>query len=246
MSLSFVFTDVISNQNRFNWHPFPTRMCLFRNHSLCVSVLLNRWQPWILVTALIIVMSPLQLRERDPCSPRCHRPKPWLYIWIDEMFVLVGGGGWEFVSAWIRGRGNTDCLRFCSCLANSRSFPHSHSSHTEQRETVAPSRRVKHDFLPFPPCSSAGWRKCISVRLTCQMEEIWMWHWRRWAASYEGPGDEAWRYGLLSGVENEVERSSRKRKAFPSGEQRHWANSILGQLCNVLVSLGLRTFQRWS
>lgn len=200
----------------------------------------------------------------NPCYRAHHRyvttPAAWagpllttlpsaqtMTVYLDRWNVCFGGGGgWEFVSAWIRGRENTDCLRFCSCLANSRSFPHSHSSHTEQRETVAPSRRVKHDFLPFPPCSSAGWRKCISVRLTCQMEEIWMWHWRRWAASYEGPGDEAWRYGLLSGVENEVERSSRKRKAFPSGEQRHWANSILGQLCNVLVSLGLRTFQRWS
>lgn len=52
--------------------------------------------------------------------------------------------------------------------------------------------------------------------------------WRRWAASYEGLEDEAWRYGLLSGVENEVERSSIKRKAFPSGVQLHSANSILG------------------
>lgn len=55
-----------------------------------------------------------------------------------------------------------------------------------------------------------------------------------------GGGDEAGRYGLLSGVENEVERSSIKSKAFPSGV--HSANSILGHLCNVLVSLGLQTF----
>lgn len=58
---------------------------------------------------------------------------------------------------------------------------------------------------------------------------------------YESLGDESWRYGLLSGVENEVERSSIKRKAFPSGVQLHPASSILGHLCNVLVCLGLKT-----
>lgn len=66
--------------------------------------------------------------------------------------------------------------------------------------------------------------------------------WWRWAACYGGLGDEAGRYGLLSGVENEVERSSIKSKAFPSGVQLHSANSILGHLCNVLVSLGSQTF----
>lgn len=222
-------------------------MCLFRNHSLCVSVLLNRWQPRILVTTLIIVMSPLQLRELDTANVTAahhaaiSRNHCCIFGSMKCLF-LVGGACWEFVSAWIRGRENTDRLRFCSCLVNSRSSRHSHSSYTEQRETVAPSRHIKHDFLPFPPCSSAGWIKYISVRLTCQMEKIWMRHWRRWAAAYEVLGDEAWRYSLLSGVENEVERSSIKRKAFPSGVQLHSANSILGHLCNVLASLGLQTF----
>lgn len=54
-------TDVRSRQKRFNWHRFPTRMCLFRNHTRCVSVLLHLWQPLVLVTTLITVMSPLQL-----------------------------------------------------------------------------------------------------------------------------------------------------------------------------------------
>lgn len=88
----------------------------------------------------------------------------------------------------------------------------------------------------------AGWIKYISGWLTCQTEKMWMRHWRRWAAPYEGLGDEAWGYGLLSGVENEVERSSMKRNAFPSGVQLHSANSILGHLCNMLVSLDLQTF----
>lgn len=58
----------------------------------------------------------------------------------------------------------------------------------------------------------------------------------------KGLGDEAWRYGLFSGVENEVERSRIKRNVFPSGVRLQSANSILGHLCNVLVALGLRTF----
>ncbi len=41
--------------------PFPTRMCLFRNHTQCVSLLVHLWAPSILVILLIIVISSLCL-----------------------------------------------------------------------------------------------------------------------------------------------------------------------------------------
>lgn len=37
----------------------PSRMCLFRNHTWCVSVLVHLWSPSILVMLLIIVISSL-------------------------------------------------------------------------------------------------------------------------------------------------------------------------------------------
>lgn len=100
VSFSFVLTDVISNKNRFNWHPFPSRMCFFRNHSLCVSVLLNRWQPPILVSRLIAVMSPLPLRELDIANVTLAQPAATgrrHYCTFGSMkclflVVVVGGG----------------------------------------------------------------------------------------------------------------------------------------------------------
>lgn len=75
---------------------------------------------------------------------------------------------------------------------NSRSC-HSHSSHDEQSEAGALSGHIKRDFQPFPPCSSAGGVKYISVRFICQMEEIGKQHRRLSAAllaaaCYERPG----------------------------------------------------------
>lgn len=99
MSFSFVLTDVVSNKNRFNWHPFPSRMCFFRNHSLCVSVLLNRWQPPILVSRLIAVMSPLPLRELDVANVTLAHPAATgrrHYCTFGSMkclFLVVGGWG---------------------------------------------------------------------------------------------------------------------------------------------------------
>lgn len=89
--------------------------------------------------------------ERAPCSPSAETITAYLDQW-NVCFWWGGGACWEFVSmSESRAEeGSMDRLQLCSCLANSRSSHHSHSSHTEQCETVAPLRHIKQDFLPFP------------------------------------------------------------------------------------------------